>query len=144
MDWSHLDKPGPNGFLLVMVQLTWWGKLSGNDDEWSKAVEDVTAVLRVLRCPVVTRSSPPASPVIPTVPRSSPPVSPNPRKRKNSEVDKSPLPDNHTTDPPILAVKPKRPRNATKQPVLAPRTTRSTTASAVAPRRSSRQQGANR
>jgi hypothetical protein len=45
MDWSNLRKPGKNGFLLIMLSLVWWGKVSDTDSEWLKAVTDVTAVL---------------------------------------------------------------------------------------------------
>ena len=45
MDWSNLRKPGKNSFLLIMLSLMWWGKVSDTDSEWLKAVTDVTAVL---------------------------------------------------------------------------------------------------
>ena len=45
MDWSHLQKPGRNGFLLMMLALVWWGKAVNRDVGWLKAVVDVTAVL---------------------------------------------------------------------------------------------------
>jgi hypothetical protein len=48
MDWSKLQKPGKNGFLLVMLSLVWWGKASNRVEGWSKAVADVSAVLRCL------------------------------------------------------------------------------------------------
>lgn len=47
MDWTSLAKTGSNGFLLVMLTLTWWGKLKA-DSEWQRAINDVTAVLRSL------------------------------------------------------------------------------------------------
>lgn len=57
MDWSALAKPGANGFLLIMLALTWWGMLKF-DDEWVRAATDVTAVLRLLPKP----STPPPTP----------------------------------------------------------------------------------
>jgi hypothetical protein len=48
MDWTMLRKPGRNGFLLIMLSLTWWGKLSEIDNEWVLAVADVTEALRCL------------------------------------------------------------------------------------------------
>jgi hypothetical protein len=38
MDWSKLQKPGKNSFLLVMLSLVWWGKASDMDGGWLKAV----------------------------------------------------------------------------------------------------------
>jgi hypothetical protein len=49
MDWSKLQKPGKNGFLLVMISLVWWGKVSDMDGGWLKAVIDVIAVLRCMQ-----------------------------------------------------------------------------------------------
>ena len=48
MDWTTLRKPGRNRFLLIMLSLTWWGKLSEIDNEWVLAVADVTEALRCL------------------------------------------------------------------------------------------------
>ena len=48
MDWSGLRKPGKNGFLLIIISLVWWGKGSNQDEQWIKAVTDVTAVLSCL------------------------------------------------------------------------------------------------
>ena len=48
MDWSDLRKPGKNGFLLIIISLVWWGKTSGQDEHWMKAISDVTAVLLCL------------------------------------------------------------------------------------------------
>jgi hypothetical protein len=45
MDWTKLRVPGRNGFLLVMVSLTWWGMLCGHSDEWRLAMTDVTVAL---------------------------------------------------------------------------------------------------
>jgi hypothetical protein len=45
MDWTKLRVPGQNGFLLVMVSLTWWGMFSGHSDEWRLAMTDVTVAL---------------------------------------------------------------------------------------------------
>ena len=49
MDWSRLQKPGKNGFLLIMLSLVWWGKASNRDEAWSAAVADVSTVLRCLQ-----------------------------------------------------------------------------------------------
>lgn len=49
MDWSQLNKPGKNGFLLIMLALVWWGKVSGRDGDWMKAVGDVSIVLRCMQ-----------------------------------------------------------------------------------------------
>jgi hypothetical protein len=56
MDWEELQKPGRDGFLLVMMTLTWWGKLSSTDSEWMWAVRDASAVLHCLS----TTTSPPS------------------------------------------------------------------------------------
>jgi hypothetical protein len=66
MDWSSLRKSGRNGFLLVMLSLTWWGKFSALDEKWRLAVADVTAALRCL----CDSHKPPST------------TTPNPRKRK--------------------------------------------------------------
>lgn len=60
MDWSALAKVGANGFLLVMMSLTWWGKLQA-DSDWQCAVKDVTAVLRSLP-KLALEDSPPLHP----------------------------------------------------------------------------------
>ena len=58
MDWTTLRAPGRNGFLLVMVSLTWWGKLSGCSDAWQLAMLDVTVTLVCLCAqPVVVSTS---------------------------------------------------------------------------------------
>lgn len=49
MDWSHLKKPGKNGFFLIMLALVWWGKASNRDEGWVKAVVDVTIVLHCMQ-----------------------------------------------------------------------------------------------
>jgi hypothetical protein len=49
MDWSRLQKPGKNGFLLIMLSLVWWGKASNRDEAWSTAIADVSTVLRCLQ-----------------------------------------------------------------------------------------------
>ena len=49
MDWSKLQKPGKNGFLLIMLALVWWGVASNRDGEWSRAVADVKDVLQCMR-----------------------------------------------------------------------------------------------
>jgi hypothetical protein len=49
MDWAKLEKHGRNGFLLIMLALTWWGKASGRSDGWLKAVGDVTLALRCMQ-----------------------------------------------------------------------------------------------
>ena len=48
MNWSGLQKPGKNGFFLIMVSLMWWGNASIQSTEWVCAVEDVIAVLNCL------------------------------------------------------------------------------------------------
>jgi hypothetical protein len=48
MDWSKLQKPGKNGFLLIMLALVWWGVASHRDGEWSEAVADVKNVLQCM------------------------------------------------------------------------------------------------
>lgn len=45
MDWTTLRAPGRNGFLLVMVSLAWWGRLSGCSEAWQLAMLDVTVTL---------------------------------------------------------------------------------------------------
>jgi len=60
MDWAKVQKPGKNGFLLIMLALVWWGAASNREGEWLKAVADVTDVLRCI-CEVVpqpTKRSP--------------------------------------------------------------------------------------
>lgn len=52
-NWESLCKRGKTGFLLIMVSLVWWGSAKV-DDEWKKAVSDVTAALR---CMQMSRSS---------------------------------------------------------------------------------------
>lgn len=59
MDWSALAKPGSNGFLLIMLTLTWWGMLRA-DNGWARAVKDVTDVLRVLPKPTSTSAFTPS------------------------------------------------------------------------------------
>ena len=49
MDWSRLQKPGKNSFLLIMLSLVWWEKASNRDEAWSAAVADISAVLRCLQ-----------------------------------------------------------------------------------------------
>jgi hypothetical protein len=49
MDWSDLRKPGKNGFLLIVISLAWWGKVSNQDGNWTKAVKDVTEVLSCIQ-----------------------------------------------------------------------------------------------
>jgi hypothetical protein len=46
--WASLRKSGKNGFLLVMVCLTWWGSAAGAGNEWREAVEEVIRALRWL------------------------------------------------------------------------------------------------
>lgn len=48
MDWTNLRKPGRNGLLLIMLALSWWGRASGNDGSWSRAVVDVRATIGCL------------------------------------------------------------------------------------------------
>jgi len=48
MDWAKVQKPGKNGFLLIMLALVWWGAASNRDGEWLKAVADVKSVLRCM------------------------------------------------------------------------------------------------
>ncbi|KIM74212.1 hypothetical protein PILCRDRAFT_14653 [Piloderma croceum F 1598] len=60
MDWAKVQKPGKNGFLLIMLALVWWGAASNREGEWLKAVADITDVLRCI-CKVVqqpTKRSP--------------------------------------------------------------------------------------
>jgi hypothetical protein len=45
MDWGKLRKSGRNGFLLIILSLVWWGKASGGDEGWQKAVAEVSSVL---------------------------------------------------------------------------------------------------
>jgi hypothetical protein len=45
LDWSNLQKPGKNGFLLIMISLAWWGSASAREGRWLEAVVDVTEVL---------------------------------------------------------------------------------------------------
>jgi hypothetical protein len=49
MDWSDLQKPGRNGFLLIMISLVWWGSASNRDRSWLAAVADITEVLTCMR-----------------------------------------------------------------------------------------------
>ena len=49
MDWGKLSKPGKNGFLLVILSLAWWGKVSNRDEGWLKAVAEVLKVLHCMR-----------------------------------------------------------------------------------------------
>lgn len=60
MDWSYLAKVGANGFLLLMLSLTWWGMLRA-DNDWQKVITDVTAVLRSLLKRTDTSTSAPSS-----------------------------------------------------------------------------------
>ena len=48
MDWGKMNKPGRNGFLLVMLSLVWWRTASGGDGGWWKAVTEVSTVLRCM------------------------------------------------------------------------------------------------
>lgn len=48
MDWGKLQKAGRNGFLLIMLSLTWWGKASERDGQWLEAVAEVSMVLRCM------------------------------------------------------------------------------------------------
>jgi len=48
MDWTNLRKPGRNGLLLIMLRLSWWGRASGNDGSWTRAVVDVHATIGCL------------------------------------------------------------------------------------------------
>jgi len=57
MDWDALRKPGCNGIILVMLSLTWWGKVSSANEEWRLAVTDVTAALCCL-CESCTPTNP--------------------------------------------------------------------------------------
>ena len=59
MDWSGLQKPGKNGFLLIMVSLMWWGKSSDQDELWRHTVIEVTAVLSCLTCITLPNIDPP-------------------------------------------------------------------------------------
>jgi hypothetical protein len=45
MDWSDLQNPGKNGFLLIVISLTWWGKASTREGSWLEAVVNITEVL---------------------------------------------------------------------------------------------------
>ena len=49
MDWKKLRKTGKNGLPLVMLTLTWWGKASGCDEEWRRAVKDVHASINCMK-----------------------------------------------------------------------------------------------
>lgn len=48
MDWSDIEKPGKNGFLLVMMALVWWGRASNAGGGWLEAVKDVSKVLHCI------------------------------------------------------------------------------------------------
>ena len=48
MDWSKLQKPGRNGFQLIMLALVWWGVASNRDGEWLSVVADVKDVLQCM------------------------------------------------------------------------------------------------
>ncbi|KAJ7030833.1 hypothetical protein C8F04DRAFT_874714, partial [Mycena alexandri] len=44
--WEHMDFPGPNGFLNVLMCLKWWRvAMDEESKEWKEAVEDVKWVL---------------------------------------------------------------------------------------------------
>ena len=86
MDWGKLDKPGRNGIVLVMLQLTWWGNFSGNDAVWLRAVKDVSAVLRCLGTNSY-EDNPPSSP-IPSVKRKAPPLTSLVATNKKAKVAK--------------------------------------------------------
>lgn len=86
MDWEKLEKPGRNGFLLVMLQLTWWGTFSGNKAVWLRTVKDVTAVLRCLGTNSY-EGDPPSSP-IPSAKRKAPPLTSSVAANKKAKVAK--------------------------------------------------------
>jgi hypothetical protein len=48
MNWGKLQKAGKNSFLLIMLSLTWWGKVSERDAKWLEAVAEVLMVLRCM------------------------------------------------------------------------------------------------
>ncbi|KAF7971989.1 hypothetical protein HWV62_19339 [Athelia sp. TMB] len=48
--WKRLSKSGVNGMLLVLVGLVWWKLMIGDaDDDWRKAVTDVTWALHEMK-----------------------------------------------------------------------------------------------
>ncbi|KIM86360.1 hypothetical protein PILCRDRAFT_86556 [Piloderma croceum F 1598] len=48
MDWGKLNKAGRNGFLLIMLSLVWWGKVTGRDEGWRKTVMEVLTILHCM------------------------------------------------------------------------------------------------
>jgi hypothetical protein len=46
---ESLQKPGKNGFFLVIMALAWWGNTAGADKEWRNVVCQVVEALRSLR-----------------------------------------------------------------------------------------------
>lgn len=44
---ESIAKGGPNGLFVVILALSWWGKVA-TGDSWSEALNDVKAVLHVL------------------------------------------------------------------------------------------------
>lgn len=46
-DWDALEKPGKNGFLIVLISLWWWKGVasSATMGDWSAAMEDVAWVV---------------------------------------------------------------------------------------------------
>lgn len=50
IDWKRLRKSGPGGLFLVLVGLTWWKLMIGDDNsDWAKAVVDVTWALHEMK-----------------------------------------------------------------------------------------------
>lgn len=86
MGWTKLDKPGRNGFLLVMVQLTWWGNLLGNEAAWLRAVKDVTSVLRCLGVDESEGNTLPSSIPGPAVKRKTSPLASTTAANKKAKV----------------------------------------------------------
>lgn len=53
--WTRLNKSGPDGLFLVLVGLVWWKMMIGSEDEdWCKAVVDVTWALYEITSDSVT------------------------------------------------------------------------------------------
>lgn len=58
--WTRLSKSGSNGMFIVLVSLAWWKMMIGDaDDNWRKAITDVTWVLHEMKTipsgPVTTK-----------------------------------------------------------------------------------------
>jgi hypothetical protein len=58
MDWKKLQKTGKNGLPLVMLTLTWWGKASGCDEEWRRAVKGVHMLINCMKDPCAGETQP--------------------------------------------------------------------------------------